>query len=250
MDERTVYQKMLSDFMKWQKSNDAEYDNLWKRINSGKATYEDAQKYSKVVAGKWSELLKKYLGVDADTHGLTVDDMAKGIENALRQCYRNSSYYAAKVQEIINDSVNINVKAVEGEIQKDRIINLIEKLKSCEDVTEDILITADSEWLIDEPVVENISMSAVTDTIQANARLHTDAGLYAYIERKQGPGGCCKWCNSVTGRFIYGDQPDDFFKIHKNCNCVITYMPSRKRWQRITYTTNSKGKISKNTLDL
>ena len=250
MDEKTAYQKMLSDFMKWQKSNNAEYTTLWKRINSGKATYEDAQKYSKVVAGKWSELLKKYLGVDADIQGLTVDDMAKDIENALRQCYRNSSYYATKVQEIINDSVNINVKAVEGEIDKSRIDNLIKKLKAGEDVTDDILVTAENMWLIEEGVVENISMSAVTDTLEENARLHTDAGLTSYIERKQGIGGCCDWCASVAGRFVYGEQPDDFFKIHKHCNCVITYMPSRKRWQNITYFTDAKGKRHKNTQDL
>lgn len=250
MDERTSYQKMLSEFMKWQKSNNVDYTKLWELVKTGKATYEDAQKYSKLIAGKWSELLKKYLGVDADTQGLALDDMARDIEMALKQCYRNSSYYATKVQEIINDSVNINIKAVEGEIQKERITNLIEKIKAGKDVTEDILITADTEWLINAPVVENISMSAVTDTIQANARLHTDAGLYSYIERKQGPGGCCKWCNSVAGRFIYGEQPDDFFKIHKHCNCVITYMPSRQRWQRITYSTDVKGNRRKNTQDL
>jgi hypothetical protein len=241
---------MLSEFGKWQKSNNTEYSALWELVRAGKATYEDAQKYSRVVAGKWSELLKKYFGIDADIQGLTTDDIARDIENALNQCYRNSSYYASKVQEIINDSVKININAVEGKIDKSRISNLIEKLKAGEDVTEEVLLTADTMWLIDKPVVENIAMSAVTDTIQANARLHTDAGLVPYIERKQGAGGCCKWCASVAGRFVYGEQPDDFFKIHKHCNCVITYMPSRDRWQRITYTTNSKGKISKKTMDL
>lgn len=250
MDERTTYQKMLSEFMKWQKSNDTEYADLWNLVHTGEATYEDAQKYSKVIARKWSELLKKYFGVDADIQGLSSDEMARDIELALKQCYRNSSYYASKVQEIINDSVKINIKAVEGEIQKSRITNLIEKLKSGEDITEHLLITEKTEWLIDALVVENISLSGVTDTLKANARLHTDAGLIAYIERKQGTGGCCKWCASVAGRFVYGEQPDDFFKIHKHCNCVITYMPSRQRWQRITYTTNAKGKISKNIVDL
>lgn len=250
MDERTAYQKMLSEFMKWQKSNDSDYANLWELVETGKATYEDAQKYSKVVAGKWSELLKKYLGVDADTQGLTIDDMANDIEMALRQCYRNSGYYATKVQEIINDSVNINIKAVEGEIDKSRIDNLIEKLKAGDDVTDDILITTGNAWLIEVGVVGNIAMSAVTDTLEANARLHTDAGLTSYIERKQGAGGCCDWCASVAGRFVYGEQPHDFFKIHKHCNCVITYMPSRQRWQRITYSTDVKGNRHKNTQDL
>ncbi len=250
MDEKTTYQKMLSEFMKWQKSNDKEYADLWDLINTKKATYEDAQKYSKVVAGKWSQLLKKYFGVDADIKGLTADEMAKEIEKALRQCYRNSSYYATKVQEIINSSLNINVKAVEGEIDKSRIDNLIEKLKTGEDVTDDILITTNNLWMIEEGVVENISQSAVTDTLEANAKLHTDAGLTSYIERKQGRGGCCDWCASVSGRYVYGEQPNDFFKIHKHCNCVITYMPSRQRWQKMTYSTDARGNRHRVTQNL
>ena len=250
MDDRTVYQKMLSEFMKWQKSNEEEYADLWELINIKKATYKDAQRYSKVVADKWSQLLMKYFGVDADIQGLTPEDIVKSIEDALKRCYAHSSYYASKVQEIINDSVNINVKAVEGKIDKSRIDNLVEKLKSGEDIANDVLITTENMWLIEKGVVENISISAVTDTIEANAKLHTDAGLTSYIERKQGSGGCCDWCSSVSGRFVYGEQPEDFFKIHKHCNCVINYMPSRHRWQKITYSTDEKGKRRKNTQDL
>lgn len=249
MDERTSYQKMLSEFMKWQKSNDKEYVDLWDLINAGKATYEDARRYSKVVADKWSQLLTKYFGIGADTSGLSDSDILNDIESVLKQCYRNTSYYAAKVQEIINNSININIKPVEGKIDKSRISNLVDKLKDGKDVAED-LITEDNSWLIEDGVVENISMSAVTDTIEENAKLHTDAGLISYIERKQGRGGCCKWCASVSGRYVYGEQPSDFFKIHKHCNCSITYMPSRQRWQKITYSTDARGNRRKNTKNL
>lgn len=249
MADLTIYQKMLSEFMKWQDSNDDEYVRLWDLINSKKAAYKDAQKYSKLVADKWSQLLNKYFGIDADTSGLNDVDILADVENALKQCYRNASYYASKVQAVINDSVNINIKPVEGKIDKDRISNLIEKLKEGKDISED-LITDANIWLIEEGVVENISMSAVTDTIKANAKLHTDAGLVSYIERKQGRGGCCKWCASVSGRYVYGEQPSDFFKIHKYCNCSITYMPSRQRWQKITYSTDESGKRSKSTKEM
>ena len=249
MDEKTVYQKMLGEFTKWQESS-REHSELWKLVNDGKADYRSALKYSKFVAGKWSELLKKYFGPTANIGNITSDEIAEYIENAIRQCYKNSSYYASRVQEVINDAVNINIKAIEGKIDSDRVAHLIEKLRSGEDVTKYLLITEQTEWLIDQAVIENISLSAVTDTIQANAKLHTDAGLISYIERKQGPGGCCDWCSSVSGRFVYGEQPHDFFKIHKHCNCTITYMPSRQRWKKITYNTNSKGKISKNITDL
>jgi hypothetical protein len=253
MSERTLYQVMLSDFMKWQNSErdaNGKYAKLWSKANSGKATYPEAQEYSRLIAGKWSELLKKYCGIDSGVKGMTSDQLATDIKKALEQCYRDSSYYSSKVQAGINQSIGLNIKAVEGKLDKQRILHLIEKLKSGESVTADILITTESVWMVDKPVVENISMAAVTDTIQENARLHTDAGLYSYIERKQGAGGCCEWCASVSGRYIYGEQPYDFFKIHKHCNCQITYMPSRKRWQNITFTTDSKGKIRKNIEDV
>ncbi len=253
MSERTLYQMMLSDFMKWQNSErdaNGKYAKLWAKANGGKATYPDAQEYSRIIADKWSELLKKYCGVDSGVSGMSSDELATQVSKALEQCYKGSSYYSSKVQDGINKSVGLNINGVEGKLDRTRITRLIEKLKNGESVTEDILITAETEWLIDKPVVENISMSAVTDTIQENARLHTEAGLYSYIERKQGAGGCCDWCASVAGRYIYGEQPYDFFKIHKHCNCQITYMPSRQRWQNITFTTDSKGKISKNIEDL
>ena len=66
MADLTIYQKMLSEFMKWQDSSDDEYVRLWDLINSKKAVYKDAQKYSKLVADKWSQLLNKYFGIDAE----------------------------------------------------------------------------------------------------------------------------------------------------------------------------------------
>lgn len=248
MDSKTVYQKMLSDFMHWQKNNDT-YSKLWNKVRNGKASYSDAQDYSKLVAGKWGELLKEYFGAGVDVGGMSADDVAKDIGSALNYCYKITGYYTSKVQEVINDSVNININAVEGKIDKSRIRNLLRKLQEGKDISQDILVTADNMWLIDVPVVENIAMSAVTDTLIANAKLHTDAGLTSYIERKQGVGGCCKWCASVAGRYVYGEQPDDFFQVHKHCNCIITYMPSRQRWQKITYTTEN-GKRRKITEEL
>lgn len=249
MAEKTLWQKMFSEFNHWQK-DDEKYKFFSTKVREGVANYEDAQEYSKYVAKEWSHLLQKYIGVESDLKGKTNDEIVDAIEMALKRCYQNSSYYSSKVQEILNNAVKINIKPVEGKIDPTRISNLIEKLKAGEDIENEMLITLENQWLIEEPVIENISRSAVTDTIEANARLHTEAGLVSYIERKQGPGGCCEWCSSVAGRYVYGEQPSDFFKVHKHCNCVITYMPSRGKWQQITYSTNDKGVRSKDTINL
>lgn len=248
MAEKTLWQKMISEFNTWESSNST-IRSFWKKIEAEKADYEDAQEFAKIIAGKWSDLLKKYVGAEVDISNIPNSEVLEAIERTMERSYKGSSYYASKVQELINKSVKINIKAVEGQIEQSRIENLLTKLRAGDDVT-DILITTENEWLIEEHVVENISRSAVTDTIEANAKLHTEAGLVSYIERRQGTGGCCEWCASVAGRYVYGEQPKDFFKVHKHCNCVITYMPSRSKWKEITYKTNSKGNRSKITTEL
>jgi hypothetical protein len=246
MAEKNIWQKMLSEFMRWQTSNQ-QYASFKRNVTNASATYEDAQEFAKCIAKKWSELLQNYVGIDVDLTSVTENEVESAIKQAIKHCYKLSSQFSARIQEIINKSINLNIKAIEGEIDPGRISNLIEKLREGRDVASDLLITPETQWLIELPVVENIARSAVTDTIQKNAELHTSAGIVSYIERKQGSGGCCDWCASVAGRYVYGEQPSNFFKVHKHCNCVITYMPSRERWKEITYSTDKKGVIKKNT---
>lgn len=237
MTDNSVWNAMLEEFNSWQK-NDKTTQVFEQMLENGKATYTHAEAYSKHVAKKWSDLLKKRVG--GDIAQTLEKETADAIEEALTQCYWNSSNYSTSVQEIINQTADLNIKAINGKLDKTRISHLLKKLADGED----------TQWLLEEPVVENISRSAVTDTIIANAELHKSAGLIPYVERKIGSGGCCEWCQSMAGKYVLGEEPRDFWKIHKHCNCSITYMPSRGRHEKITYETDKSGKRTKNTVAL
>ena len=49
------------------------------------------------------------------------------------------------------------------------------------------------------------------------------AGAKAVIVRKE-IGSCCDWCRSLAGTYDYsaGQYPDDIFRRHENCRCIVT----------------------------
>lgn len=50
----------------------------------------------------------------------------------------------------------------------------------------------------------------------------------SYIVRTS-DGNCCKWCSSVAGRYVYGEEPHDVFHRHDNCGCSTIYENGRQR---------------------
>lgn len=195
----------------------------WQKIKDGKANYYDADKYASIISKRMSQLLKAEYGSYTD-----FDNVLDDLKADYLKTYSESAYFAKSVQANINASNKIGMKPIEPKMDAERMANLLEKFA-----------TNSASWLLNDDVVENIAKSAITDTINANARTQSEAGLYSYIERDAGA-GCCAWCNSMAGRYEYGKQPSDFFQVHKDCTCVITYRPSKRPIQRIRYESGRK----------
>lgn len=212
--------------------------SLWELVNSGTATFKDAADYSKITADKMSELLIKYIGFEsAYENKYTTEELSEIVKSALVETYGTTAGYSAQVQQMLNDSANINIRAIKPKYNADRINNLIDKLLSGEEITGEELITEANQWLIEANVVENVARSAVNDTIKENASLLTDAGFKTVITRHLDPSGCCDWCRSMAGTYIKGTEPSDFWRIHKDCGCWIEYKPAKKASQYVRYTT-------------
>lgn len=80
--------------------------------------------------------------------------------------------------------------------------------------------------------------------MRENAQFQEETGMKNVISRTDG-GGCCDWCASVCGTFYsIGDLPDGFWRIHRNCSCVIDYKVGKTR-EKIRYITNDDGSINK-----
>ena len=71
--------------------------------------------------------------------------------------------------------------------------------------------------------LENISRGMYDDFVESSCRSMRKAGAKAVIVRKE-IGSCCDWCRSLAGTYDYsaGQYPDDIFRRHQNCRCIVT----------------------------
>jgi hypothetical protein len=72
-----------------------------------------------------------------------------------------------------------------------------------------------------EPV-KNTCQSFYDDFIQANAEFRTKSGLKETITRTV-IGKCCDWCEQLAGTYEYPDVPDDVYRRHNRCKCVVVH---------------------------
>lgn len=75
---------------------------------------------------------------------------------------------------------------------------------------------------------ENMLNSQYDRNMKKGADTCASAGLKTYIVRDSGS-GCCKWCDEVSGKFVYGTEPKDVYRRHDNCTCTVTYESGRGR---------------------
>ena len=69
--------------------------------------------------------------------------------------------------------------------------------------------------------VTNVAKSMHDNLVKENAKVRNDLGLKPTIQRfGTAP---CAWCADVAGKYRFGEQPDDIFRRHDNCNCTIIY---------------------------
>lgn len=223
------YEGLLVEFKDWLQQ-DNKIQMLWNKASKNTANYKDAENYAKRIGMWWSNRLSSEYGeMDYTT-------VVGNIEKSFRQAYSNSAYYSKNVQKTINDRARIGMNVLEPAVDEERLQNLLTKL-----------IADDAGWLLEKEAVENFTRSAVTDTIQANARIQSEAGLHAYVVRDAGA-GCCEWCSNIAGTYDYGDQSEDFWRVHKGCTCTFSYKPSRKKAvEHIRYITNANGTLTKET---
>lgn len=217
-------------------NDDEKAKALIESINNGSGDYKTAASYAENIGAILQKLLNGQLPESPE-----YAEAAEVLRPLLSSAYNTSGEAAVAVQKTLNSKAGIGLASIKPETDIERINNLIYKL--CGGTIEEY------GWLLESPALGNFCRSAVTATIVVNAEFQKKAGLPAYIERDSGS-GCCAWCDSMAGLYEYGKQPADFFRVHKDCTCVINYMPTKTRWQRISYKTNANGTMNKITTDI
>ena len=204
--------------------NDKALSRIRKRLESGKASYADAQDYAGRIAKCLQQAYSSHLSADSLPDGRMHYNIANRVlPPTLTRCGGLVSDYCVQVQESINEAAHIGIKAQTAELNSNRIEGLVDR------VSEDDF--EKTQWVLMAPV-DNFCRSTVDDHVKANADFHYKSGLNPKIIRKT-DGHCCKWCSSRAGTYPYKPDMDrEVFRRHENCGCTVEYDPGNGSAQR------------------
>lgn len=215
--------------------------SIYGMVETGKASYIEANEFSIRVGEILSKAYLKYLSADTLPEGRMWYNIAQTImQPTLQNNYDLITEICESAQKAVNKASGVGFNYVQPALNQNKIDGFIDKLSNTEHF-EDI------EWMLEEPVV-NFSQSVVDDSIKANAYFHASSGLSPKIVRKldsrenrsitrgktkiryQVP---CKWCEALAGTWDYVNMPDfvadNIFRRHENCRCTVEYASDGKR---------------------
>lgn len=183
------------------------------KIQSGKATHADSLYYAKEMGDILSRTFKEHLSIDVLPNGKMYYNIAKRIlEPTLTNNHNLIADVATEVQSILNNQAGIGLKAIRPTINQhgiDSIINMVSKDKPYDEVS----------WVLQDPIV-TFAERIVDDTIKENAEFIGKSGMATTITRTI-DSGACKWCRDIAGTYTYPNIPNDVYRRHDNCHCLI-----------------------------
>lgn len=228
-----LLKSVRQDFEKYFGESDV-VTKAFAELQAKKATYKTVNEFAIEVGRLLSLALTGSVSSDKLPDGKMYYNIAKCLlDETLGRNYELISGYAGDVQQVLNEQSKINLKAQYPPMNQDKIDGLVNRLDS-EPVFDDV------KWLLGEPIV-NFSQSIVDDSIRVNADFHAKAGMTPTIERIS-TGKCCDWCDRLAGKYIYHEEPPNFYRRHQHCQCIIDYHPKNgkrqnswsKKWSKET----------------
>lgn len=206
---------------------------LYEAIQSGKATYIQAEEYAYEVGSALAESFGKYLSSAVLPDGKLYFNIAQNVVRPLlEEDHSIIADAAEKVQNALNKKAGIGIKAQPVPVNDDRISGIIDKVSEA-DVYDDVA------WVLDEPI-KNFSMNVVDETLRTNVDFQGKAGLRPRIIRRT-KGKCCEWCSRLAGVYDYPVERE-VYRRHERCRCTVDYDPGAgkiqnahtKQWKSVT----------------
>lgn len=197
-----------------------------KLIDDGKATYKQANEYAIEVGEILSLVYTKHIKSDVLPDGKMYYNIADRI---LTPTLSNNHIIVVKVsaeiQEQLNQSVGLGLKGIEPKVNQARIESIINRITH-EELFDDVA------WILGEPIV-NFTQSTVDDTIKENITFQGESGLKPTVVRTVHGTKPCDWCRSQAGIYDYPNVPEDVYKRHDRCRCIVEYSPSNIEKQNV-----------------
>ena len=218
-----IVQKAKSVFLRLIE-NDAELIRLRKSIESGKANYEAAQKYSE----RSGQLAKKAI-LQVSNGDLTITQEI--LNPILEANYQDVLNVASQAQNVIYETANVNLRPATVSYDNTYAEDISAKLENYDDVDEAL------------NVMENTFISAsqnyVDEIGKRSAKFMDESGINVLVSREyddvgvhttdKGGGDVCHWCLERCGTDVPYDEAYDMgmFERHPGCGCIITYTTKR-----------------------
>ena len=194
---------------------DALLAKLRKKIESGKGTYADTAAYS-VRAGKLlGEIFSRRLPE------IPLEEREPLCVDLLHDQYIDINVAVDTVQRFRDEVQGFHLAPQHAPFDSKRGHQIGSSLRDLSKPVEVLQRRA-------KAATETTVKSMHDDRMKSEAKFRSRAGLKCFITRKA-VSGCCAWCTAMAGRFEYGEEPDDIYRRHDNCDCTVTFENGRKR---------------------
>lgn len=207
MDEQVYFQALLNEFGT-RLYLDPQLRQIMKKIEQGKADFSDTAHLSE----RASNLLGEVFG--ANVADIPAEAREAVCTALLKDRYDSMNGTLAAVQEALDEPLGLHLTPQKAPFPSERVDQLAHSLVDPTVKPETIQRRADKP-------VATVAKSFHDDYIKTNARFRNRLGLKPVIKRFGV--GCCQWCAQVAGTYRFGEQPEDVFRRHDNCGCVIIY---------------------------
>lgn len=220
-------------------SKNTEIKRIYNAVADGTADYRDVDAFADAVGEMLADSFGTITKEKLPNGRMYYNIAEKVIPPNLQTNYELIADVARQVQERLNELAGVGIKAVTPVMNQDRIDGIVQKIADYEDFDE-------AKWMLREPII-NFSENVADSFVKANAEFQSAAGLKPKIKRILA-GGCCEWCEQLAGEYDYPDVPDDFYRRHDYCRCLVIYEPSKGVFQGVhskkTYQSQNEAEIS------
>lgn len=225
-DYKEIWQSFIKSI-----SSHKNLKDLIKKLDSGKATYEEAQKYSSSLAN----YLVDFLSAENPTNAEQILETLKD-KSICKNFFKEIDDYTYSMQKTLNEVNNLGMNAVKVTSPRELIDS---NVSLSDDYEKDISNLASKVELNANKHVDTVQ--------QANARFQSDANYSITVSRTYdgkglSDGRTCEWCLSRVGHNVPYNEAykRGMFQRHEGCHCIIEYNNNGTK----TYQTSKGGRDS------
>lgn len=225
-------------------SGDKNIARMYARIADGSATLQEVSTFATMSGRHIANILVTNLPEGAITEAEAIEL----IPPALRSNHQYVADVAKRVQDVINESNGIGLKAIEPEFDTNGATRIAQGVAGYENVLEH------GEEITAEII--NASRKVVDRSFEINAGYFDGAGLETTVQREYDGVGLhdgrdeCGWCLDRAGVWSYAEAKEaGVFQRHVGCGCDIVYMTSRKIQRQTNWRNNQWEDISASILE-